>query len=73
MADFYIYIRASNLWRGQGVLWASGQPAVIADGNGTWTNSINQNFAVSVQFSVASPGNMIRPRSANVQTLYQTL
>jgi len=73
MADFDIYIRAGNLWRGQGTLWASGQAPVIADGSGTWTTGINNNFAVGIQFSVASPGNMVSPLSCNVQTLYQRL
>ena len=73
VTDFDIYIRAGNLWRGQGILWASGQAPVIADGNGTWTNSINQDFGVWIQFSVASAGNQVSPLSCNVQTLYQTL
>jgi len=73
MADFDIYIRAGNLWRGQGILWASGQAPVIADGTGTWNTGINQNFAVGIQFSVASAGNIVSPLSCNVQTLYQTL
>ncbi|HRP37191.1 MAG TPA: hypothetical protein PLS50_05260, partial [Candidatus Dojkabacteria bacterium] len=73
VADFDIYIRAGNLWRGQGILWASGQTPVIADGNGTWTTGSNQNFAVGIQFSVASFGNIVSPLSCNVQTLYQTL
>jgi len=73
MADFDIYIRAGNLWRGQGILWASGQAPVIADANGTWNTAINNNFAVGIQSSVASFGNMVSPLSCNVQTLYQTL
>jgi len=73
MADFDIYIRAGNLWRGQGILWPSGLATVIADGNGTWTNAISQAFGVFIQFSVASAGNIVSPLSCNVQTLYQTL
>ncbi|HRP37511.1 MAG TPA: hypothetical protein PLS50_06925 [Candidatus Dojkabacteria bacterium] len=73
VADFDMYIRAGNQWRGQGILWASGQAPVITDGVGTWNPSISQSFGVFIQFSVASPGNMASPLSCNVQTLYQTL
>jgi len=53
---------------------------VLADGTRRWysqmvlgNTGINQNFAVGIQFSVASAGNIVSPLSCNVQTLYQRL
>lgn len=66
MAEWDITVRNYPNFRGQGILFGSGQAPVISDGNGTWNSNISNNLVVQVLFSVASGGNMVSGLSANV-------
>ena len=72
MAEWDVTIRNNPNFRAQGLLCCSGQGSVLDDGGGTWNSNITNNISVQLLFSVASPGNMVSPLSANIISHYLT-
>ena len=72
MAEFDVTIRDWPNFRGQGILQATGQTPVFADGTGTWNANVSNTLVVQILFSVASAGNMASPLSANIYNINQS-
>lgn len=71
MAEFDLNVRDYPNYRCHGILQASGQVPVFADGNGSWNANVANTVSFQILFSVSSGGNMASPLSSSIYNIYQ--